>query len=141
MSLDAVVDRGRLDRVVPSPAHARRLLENASDHIAGAEVIVGRDPTGSYQLAYDAGRKSASAILAAEGLRSTAKGGHLAVIEAMRELEIAAFDLLDRMRRRRNRLEYPDEDDAPATRADVREALAAASAMLDAAQNHVEDRS
>jgi hypothetical protein len=132
-----MVERGRLDRVVPSPSHARRLLKDAADHIAGADAIISQDPNGSYQLAYDAGRKSASAILAAEGLRSTAKGGHVAVIESMRELDIATFDLLDRLRRRRNRLEYPDEDDAPATRDDVLEALAAATAMLDAARKYV----
>lgn len=132
-----MVERGRLDRVVPSPSHAERLLKDAADHIAGANAIIAQDPNGSYQLAYDAGRKSASAILAAEGLRSTTKGGHVAVIESMRELDIAAFDLLDRMRRRRNRLEHPAEDDARATRDDVLEALTAVSGMLDAARKHV----
>ncbi len=137
MSLDLMVERGRLDRVMSSSSHAKRLLKDAADHIAGANTIIAQDPNGSYQLAYDAGRKSAAAILAAEGLRSTAKGGHVAVIESMRELDIAGFDLLDRLRRRRNRLEYPDQDDARATRDDALEALKAVSGMLEAARKHV----
>ena len=81
-------------------------------------------------MAYDAGRKAASSILAARGLRATSEGGHVATIEAMRELDVDSFAPLDRMRRKRNQIEHPDEADAPATEADVVEAAASASDMV-----------
>lgn len=138
MIIEAMVTQRRLDRVTPSPPHAQRLLEDAERHIASATAIADQDPTGSYQLAYDAGRKSASAILSSEGLRSTAKGGHVAVIEAMHELGGDAFSVLDRMRRRRHRLEYPSQSDAGATPSDAREVIGSATEMLTAARAHIE---
>jgi len=130
MSIDTMVAHGRVDRVLPSPSHAMRLLTDAANHIEAARVIAALDPNGGFQLAYDAGRKAASSILAAQGLRATSKGGHVATIAAMRELDVDGFAPLDRMRRKRNQLEYPDETDAPATEADVLEAVASASGML-----------
>ena len=132
-----MVEQGRLDRVVPSPGHADRLLADAAAHVESALAVAGEDPNGGFQLAYDAGRKAASAVLATEGLRSTSKGGHIATIAAVRELGIGAFGPLDRLRRQRNRLEYPDEGDPSATEADVIGAAASAAAMLTAARRRI----
>lgn len=132
-----MVGQGRLDRVAPSRTHADRLLGDAAAHIESAVTVAREDPNGGFQLAYDAGRKAASAILAVEGLRSTSTGGHVATIAAVRELGIGAFGPLDRMRRQRNRLEYPDEGDPPATEADVADAVTSAGAMLSAARRRI----
>ena len=139
MSIEAMVAQGRIDRVLPSPNHAARLMRDAANHIESARMVATLDPNGGFQLAYDAGRKAASSILAAEGLRATSKGGHVATISAMSELGIHGFAPLDRMRRKRNRLEYPDEADAPATEADVVEAATSALDMLAAARQWLID--
>lgn len=125
-----MIAQGRIDRVLPSRNHAMRLLTDAGNHIEAARLVATLDSNGGFQLGYDAGRKAASSILAAKGLRATSKGGHAATIEAMRELDVDSFAPLDRMRRKRNQIEYPDEADAPATEADVVEADASSSDMV-----------
>jgi hypothetical protein len=93
-----------------------------------------RDPTGAYQLAYDAARKACAATLAVQGLRATRAGGHIAV----RAAAVAQFGAarggdslakFDVMRRRRQQAEYPDEKpdlittDEAATATDWAEAI------------------
>ncbi|MGF1667842.1 MAG: hypothetical protein ACFCVC_16405 [Acidimicrobiia bacterium] len=92
------------------------------------------DPVGAYQLAYDASREAAMALLAARGLRPTARGGHVAVVQAMEALGVAGFERLDAMRRRRNKLEYPGPDDHGATADDARAAIEWAGDMCSRAK-------
>jgi hypothetical protein len=62
----------------------QRLLADAGRHLATAAAGLDADDfAGAYQLAYDALRKSAAALLAVQGLRATSRGGHLAVQEAV----------------------------------------------------------
>lgn len=106
---------GELERVSPDLDGARRLLESARRHLTSARTIRESDPEGAYAALYDAARKACAALLQAQGLRVTSHGGHV----ALREAVVAQFAALtgggvlrsfDRLRRRRNDIEYPDGD-------------------------------
>jgi len=79
-----LLENGELDVVESSVTIARQLLADAERHLASARTI-GRagDLSGAYQLAYDALRKAAASLLAAQGLRATSRGGHIAVQDAV----------------------------------------------------------
>jgi HEPN domain-containing protein len=98
-----------LQRVFADPATVEALLEAASRHVESAQAAAGNDPEGAYNLAYDAARKSATALLTQQGLRPTTAGGHVAVVDAMRAQfpGVPGLTSLDRLRRRRNQAEYP----------------------------------
>jgi uncharacterized protein (UPF0332 family) len=126
-----------LDRVTANDALARALIADAGRHlqIATAGINAG-DLSGAYQLAYDAMRKSAAALLAVQGLRATSRGGHVAIQEAVTARfagSVRAFKAFGRIRRGRNRFEYPDADTAGPTREDVDDAVQSATAARDAA--------
>jgi hypothetical protein len=108
---------GRLERVPANRAHADHLIAQAHQHLEGAKAVVAIDPTGAYQLIYDAARKSLCAVLENQGLRVTSRGGHVAVLEAVAaQLDPPLGPVInpfDRLRRRRNQAEYPSAD-APA---------------------------
>jgi hypothetical protein len=106
---------GELDRISPDLENARSLLESARRHLSSARKIRESDPEGAYAALYDAARKACGALLEAQGLRATSRGGHV----ALREAVIAQFGSLsggqvlrafDWLRRRRNDIEYPDGD-------------------------------
>jgi hypothetical protein len=79
-----LIDDEELDEVTPDVDVARRLLADAGRHLATTSAAASTgDLSGAYQLAYDAFRKSAASLLAAQGLRATSRGGHLAVQEAV----------------------------------------------------------
>jgi len=130
-----LLEAGELEEVEPSPDVARRLLTDAEQHLASARTISGAgDLTGAYQLAYDALRKTAAGLLAAQGLRATSRGGHIAVQEAV----IAQFGdgarvfrAFGRLRRNRNRFEYPGDAASEPTAEDVDDALQVASEAAD----------
>jgi hypothetical protein len=106
-----MLSRGELERVPPSREHADLLLAQAHRHLASAGAVVTIDPTGAYQLLYDAARKALGAVLENQGLRATSRGGHIAVVDAVTaQLDPPLGGVLrpfDRMRRRRNEAEYP----------------------------------
>lgn len=67
---------GELESVAPDTELAVRLLTDSKRHLETARSAVGLgDLTGAYQLAYDALRKAAAALLAVQGLRPPAAGG------------------------------------------------------------------
>ena len=115
----AVVERlladGELERVSADLGSAGRLLESARRHLESARKVRKSDAEGAYAALYDAARKACAALLEAQGLRVTSRGGHV----ALREAVTAQFASLtgggvlrsfDRLRRRRNDIEYPDGD-------------------------------
>src|SRR3712207_6256518 len=69
------------------------------------------DPDGAYTMLYDAARQSLAALLQAQGLRATSRGGHVAVQLAI-EAQFpdppprTAFRPFGRLRTTRNRVEY-----------------------------------
>jgi len=94
------------------------------------------DLAGAYQLAYDALRKSAAALLAVQGLRATSRGGHIAIQETVAAQfgsSVQAFKSYGRIRRARNNLEYPDSNSQGPTVDDVQDALTVATKARDAA--------
>ena len=121
----------------PDRAAADELLSKAAGHLRSAEAIIATDPDGAYLLVYDAARKAMAAILANEGLRSTSRGGHVAVYQAVRaQLDPPMGRALlpfDRMRRRRNGVEYSSSTQAPVTSDEVVEDTLKAKAIIDLA--------
>lgn len=84
-TIERLLADGGLDQVIASPDLAERLMEGAQRYLASAGSIAPADPSGGYQLAYDAARKACSALLAPQGLRATTRGGHVAVQDAVRD--------------------------------------------------------
>ena len=132
-----LLDDGELDQVTLDMRIARRLLEDAGRHLTSAQSAASAgDLSGAYQLAYDALRKSAAALLAAQGLRATSRGGHLAIQDAV----IAQFGStvrslrsFSRIRRARNNFEYPSAETPGPTTDDVGDAVAVATEAHQAA--------
>lgn len=101
-----------LERVSADPNAAKKLIDSAHRHLDSARKIRVSDPEGAFAALYDAARKSCAALLEVQGLRATSRGGHVAVRDAV----VAQFASLpggdallsfDRLRRRRNDIEYP----------------------------------
>ncbi|MGH9113406.1 MAG: hypothetical protein ACRDZN_14095 [Acidimicrobiales bacterium] len=110
--IERLIADGELEGVSSSDEVARRLLADAEAHVGLASKGVEADPAGALQLSYDAARKASAALLAVQGLRAATRGGHIAVIDAVR----AQFDdrgareifgRLHALRRRRNRTPSP----------------------------------
>ena len=99
-----------LQRIAGDPKIVRALLASAQRHVESARRNAIEDPEAALAIAYDAARKSATALLAHQGLRPTTAGGHFVVIEAIRAQfpKVPGLSSLDRLRRRRNQAEYPD---------------------------------
>jgi hypothetical protein len=112
------------------------LLESARRHVATGSSATTTDPEGSLALAYDAARKTASALLAHQGLRATTAGGHIVIVEAMNAQfpGVAGLKSIDRLRRRRNQAEYPDPSSYdPVTSEESEDALHVAGECIEAA--------
>ncbi len=87
-------------------------------------------------MAYDAARKSATAVLNHQGLWPTSAGGHIAVVDAIRAQfpGVPGLTSLDRLRRRRNQSEYPDPRSYdPITASEADDAIEAARQCIDSA--------
>lgn len=131
-----------LELVEPNEMLVTRLLQESDAHIASAKVIVENDPPGAFQLGYDAARKACESLLAAQGLRSTREGGHVAVSAAVRAQfngsnGILAFRELDNLRRLRADSQYPRKEVPPITLSDAKDLLARATAIVEAAKTLV----
>ena len=79
-----LIDDGEVEIVEASSDVADRLLRDAEAHVRLASLGLDDDPAGALQLSYDAARKASAALLAVQGLRATTRGGHFAVIDAVR---------------------------------------------------------
>ena len=138
-TVERLVADGELQQVTPSPSVADRLLADAAAHIGLASKGITEDPAGALQLSYDAVRKAAAALLIVQGLRATAHGGHVAVIDAVRaqfngRSGVEVFSRMHALRRRRNRTEYPNADSPGVNADDAQQALETAEGVLDAAR-------
>ena len=143
--IERMLGAGQLQRVQPNRDQSDRLIKQAREHLASAESICGRDPSGGYAMAYDAARKALTSILENQGLRPTTRGGHLAAYEAIRcQLDPplgAQLRPFDRMRRQRHDAEYPPSDAPELTADDVREDIPKASAIVDLAEQVLDQMS
>jgi len=133
-TIDALLTDRRLERVAPSGELADGLLDQAHRHLQSAARNVEADPTGSFELAYDAARKALAAILANQGLRSRGEGAHAVLLTAaLGQLEPSmGRDLrhFDWLRRTRNSAEYPMPETPPITTADANDAIPLAEAIV-----------
>ena len=130
-AVDALIAKNEIEQVQPGRATADRLLDEARAHLKSAAQIADSDAAGAYASA----RKALAAVLENEGLRATSRGGHIAVFEAVRaQLDPPLGGTLvpfDRMRRRRNAIEYSPEGSVVAD--DVREDAVKVQAIVDTA--------
>lgn len=119
---------GMLQQVTAGLDEAHDLIAVARQHVRSADLIVDGDPEGAAQMLYDAARKSLTALLQAQGLRATARGGHIAVQDAVvaqftKPPPRDAFAIFGRLRRERHGFEYDfaiaDPDDVRADQAKV----------------------
>jgi len=134
-----LITDNELERVTPSHELATRLIADAEAHLTLAAKGIEDDPAGALQLSYDACRKASAGLLADQGLRATTRGGHIAVIDAVKSQfndrgGMDVFGRLHALRRRRNRTEYPDLDSPGVNEDDARQALETAQAVVDAAK-------
>jgi hypothetical protein len=109
--IERLLNDRELERVVPDADAAVQFLSAAKRHLNSAQLLAESDPEAAYSTAYDGARKACASLLETQGLRSTTRGGHIAVRDAV----LAQFGRLpggdvfrsfDRLRRRRNDLEY-----------------------------------
>lgn len=140
--IEELLGKRELQRVAPDAQAARALVEDGRRHLASAAVIRPTDTNGAFGLAYDGARKACSGLLEAQGLRATSRGGHIAVRDAVSAQfgELSGGGVLrpfDRLRRRRNALEYPDNE-AIADDDEVGEAIERANEIVDFAENLVD---
>jgi HEPN domain-containing protein len=141
-TVDELIRDGRLERVQPSRGQADELVAQAKRRLASARLVLeSGDSTTAGVVAYDSARLGLTAVLTNEGLRSTTRGGHVAVYEAVKaQLGPTAARVIipfDRMRRRRNDAEYRSAETSPLTLEEVAENIAAAEAIIDAAERVV----
>ena len=126
-----------LQQVTADHSIAQLLVDDAGRHLdTAAAALSSSDLSGAYQLAYDALRKSAASLLAAQGLRATSRGGHIAIQEAARAQfgsTLKAFRSFGRIRRARNNFEYPSTITPGPSPDDVRDAITTATQARDAA--------
>lgn len=131
-----------LEQITADLRVAQLLLDDAGRHLAtAATALSSGDLSGAYQLAYDALRKSAASLLAAQSLRATSRGGHIALQEAARAQfgsTVKAFRSFGRIRRARNTFEYPSTITPGPSPDDVRDAITTATEARDAAMTILE---
>ncbi len=135
--IERLLDARQLQRVPADSATVDALLASARRHVGSASRSAGDDPEGAFSLAYDAARKTATALLAHQGLRPTTVGGHIVVVEAVNAQfpAVPGLKSIDRLRRRRNQAEYPEPASYdPVTTDEANDAAAVAGECLETAE-------
>ena len=84
-------------------------------------------------LGYDAVRQASAALLAAQGLRATTLGGHVALERTVRAQFGSTFEQYGGLRRRRNEIEYPAHPDDDVDLPEATDALTTATTIVEAA--------
>ena len=144
-TIDKLIADGELQRVPPSREHADQLLAQARKDLASAELLRDSNPKRSYESLYDAARMALTAVLENQGIRPTSKGGHIAPYAAiLAQLDPPMGSVLkpfDRMRRTRNRSEYPSFATPEVTAANVLTDLSVATAIVETCENVLDQMS
>jgi hypothetical protein len=140
--IDRMLASAMIQRISADSSLTNLYLEHARLHLASAQLVQEIDPTGSFQIAYDASRKALAAILAHQGLRATSRGGHRAVEDAIRAQLVPplARQLNDFgwLRKLRNSSEYPSFNHPTADIADAQAALQIANELLGIAEELID---
>ena len=133
--IDKLIADGGLQRVPPNREHADQLLVQSRKDLASAELLLDSNPKRAYESLYDAARMALTAVLENEGLRPTSRGGHIAPYSAViAQLDPPMGAILrpfDRMRRTRNRSEYPSFSTPDVTPDNVRADLPVAESIVE----------
>jgi HEPN domain len=133
--IDKLIADGELQRVPPNREHADQLLAQSRKDLASAELLLDSNPKRAYESLYDAARMALTAVLENEGLRPTSRGGHIAPYSAViAQLDPPMGAILrpfDRMRRTRNRSEYPSFTTPDVTPDNVRADLPVAESIVE----------
>lgn len=133
--IDKLIADGELQRVPPNREHADQLLVQSRKDLASAELLLDSNPKRAYESLYDAARMALTAILENEGLRPTNRGGHIAPYSAViAQLDPPMGAILrpfDRMRRTRNRSQYPSFTTPDVTPDNVRADLPVAGSIVE----------
>jgi hypothetical protein len=134
-TIEDLLRRGHLERVLANTAEAEHLLAKADSHLKTAATVGSTDPEIAYDALYAAARKALSALLAQQGLRPTRAGGHEVTIEAAEAQLVpplgAVLRPFRRMKRRRNEGGYAGSEDQ-IHEEDIQADLPAATAIVDA---------
>jgi hypothetical protein len=132
--IDKLIADGELQQVPANREHADQLLVQARKDLASAELLCDTNPKRAYESLYDAARMALTAVLENEGLRPTSRGGHIAPYAAITaQLDPPMGTTLrpfDRMRRTRNRSEYPSFTTPEVTSDNVRADLSIARSIV-----------
>ena len=143
--IDRLIADGELQRVPPNREHADQLFVQARKDLASAELLADANPKRAYESLYDATRMALTAVLENEGLRPTSRGGHTAPYAAVSaQLDPPMGQVLrpfDRMRRTRNRSEYPSFTTPEVTPNNVRADLAVASSIVEVCEGVLDEMS
>lgn len=143
--IDKLIADGELQRVPPNREHADQLVVQARKDLASAELLLDTNPKRAYESLYDAARMALTAVLENEGLRPTSRGGHIAPYAAVAaQLDPpmgAVLRPFDRMRRTRNRSEYPSFTTPDVTPDNVRADLPVAGAIVEVCANVLDEMS
>ena len=133
--IDKLIADGELQRVPPNREHADQILVQSRKDLASAELLLDSNPKRAYESLYDAARMALTAVLENEGLRPTSRGGHIAPYSAVTaQLDPPMGAILrpfDRMRRTRNRSEYPSFTTPDVTPDNVRADLPVAQSIVE----------
>jgi HEPN domain len=144
-TVEKLVAEGELQRVPASREHADQLITQARKDLSSAKLLCDSNPKRAYESLYDAARMALTAVLENEGLRPTSRGGHVAPYSAVAaQLDPpmgAVLRPFDRMRRTRNRSEYPSFTTPDVTPDNVHADLAEATAIVDICENVLDEMS
>ncbi len=135
--IERLLDARHLEHVPADTDTVGALIATARRRVNSATATAVDDREGALALAYDAARKTATSLLAHQGLRPTSAGGHIVIVEAMNAQfpGVAGLKSIERIRRRRNQAEYPDPQHYdPITAGEVDDAIEAAQACIAAAE-------
>ncbi|MQY15667.1 hypothetical protein SRB5_58550 [Streptomyces sp. RB5] len=140
-TIDSLLAEGRMERVPASQEAAELELARARTHLESARQLQSLDPEGAYTLAYDAARRALAAVLQNQGLRATSRGGHTAVYESVRaQLDPPLGNLLrpfNRMRARRNEVEYRSAEAPSVTAEEVSADIPKVRALIELAEKAI----
>jgi hypothetical protein len=131
--VEQLLRRKEPERVQGAAAGGARLPETARKTAAAGVGLIDDDPYSACVLAYDAARFACIALLAQQGLRATASGGHYVVERAVRAQFGAGFRPFADLRRRRDELEYPRVPADTATTDEAGQAAETAQGLIKAA--------
>lgn len=144
-AVDRLIADGELQRVPANREHADQLLGQARKDLASAELLLEANPKRAYESIYDAARMALTALLENEGLRPTSRGGHIAPYAAVSaQLDPpmgAVLRPFDRMRRTRNRSEYPSFTTPDVTPDNVRADIPVATSIVEVCESVLDQMS